>query len=191
MNTLSLGGGLSDAPVQSARIFRAAMSAMARPGRIEQVAGAVPPPPLSPAAGCLLLMLCDTNTPLYIAGAFDTSEIRDWVAFHTGAPLTGPEEANFALGRWSDLMPVSRFKIGTSEYPDRSATLIVETDALSASGAVLSGPGIETRAALSLPEIEAFQANAALFPLGLDFFFTHGGSVAALPRSTKVETPCM
>jgi alpha-D-ribose 1-methylphosphonate 5-triphosphate synthase subunit PhnH len=51
----------------------------------------------------------------------------------------------------------------------------------------LRGPGIKDTAALQLPEIRAFQDNAKLFPLGLDFYFTAGDQLAALPRTTKVE----
>jgi alpha-D-ribose 1-methylphosphonate 5-triphosphate synthase subunit PhnH len=40
---------------------------------------------------------------------------------------------------------------------------------------------------LTLPEVAAFRANRALFPLGLDFFFTCGDRLAALPRSTVVH----
>ena len=40
---------------------------------------------------------------------------------------------------------------------------------------------------LSLPEIAAFRANRALFPLGFDCYFTSGDMLAALPRSTIVE----
>ncbi len=54
----------------------------------------------------------------------------------------------------------------------------------------LSGPGIDDRARLApiLPEgaAEVLRVNAARFPLGLDFFFTAGGQVAALPRSTRI-----
>ena len=92
----------------------------------------------------------------------------------------------FALGDWEGLQPIARFQKGTPEYPDRSATLIVEVGTLAVAGAVLSGPGIESQARLSLPEVAAFQANRAVFPLGLDFFFTCGSEVAGLPRSTRV-----
>ena len=58
-------------------------------------------------------------------------------------------------------------------------------------GAGLEGPGIKSRAAFSLPEIDAFVANAALFPLGCDFYFTCADQLAGLPRTTKVEgQPC-
>lgn len=187
MEAQALAGGFADAPVDAARAFRAAMNAMARPGTIETVAGAEPPAPLSRAAGVLLLTLADPETPVHLAGAWDAAPLREWLAFHTGAPFAERAEAMFAIGDWPALAPVSDYRIGTPEYPDRSASLIVECAALTANGARLAGPGIETEAALSLPEIAAFQANAALFPLGLDFWFCAADRLAALPRTTKVE----
>ena len=71
--------------------------------------------------------------------------------------------------------------------PDRAATLIVELPVLEPAGMRLRGPGIADEAALSLPEVAAFQANRALFPLGFDAFFTAGTRIAGLPRSTIVE----
>ncbi len=187
MQATSLDGGFADAPVEAARAFRALTQVMARPGRIEAVAGARAPAPLSPAAATLLLTLADAETPIHLAGAWDAQAIRDWLTFHAGAPVVRAEDAQFAVGDWASLAPLSRFRIGTPEYPDRSATLIVEMDGLAASGARLSGPGIETTAALNLPEIEAFRANRALFPLGLDFYFCARDRLAALPRTTIVE----
>jgi alpha-D-ribose 1-methylphosphonate 5-triphosphate synthase subunit PhnH len=139
------------------------------------------------AAGVLVLTLCDGATPVHLAGAHDCPSLRDWITFHTGAPLVGAEQAAFAVGTWGALQPVSRFAIGQPDYPDRSATLIVEMPALSATGPRLTGPGIKDSAHLSLPETAAFIANRALFPLGFDCFFTVGAQVAGLPRSTIVE----
>ncbi|WP_212523436.1 phosphonate C-P lyase system protein PhnH [Actibacterium sp. MT2.3-13A] len=187
MDTQSLTGGFADAPVEAARAFRAALQAMARPGRIEAIAGATPPAPLSPAAGTLLLTLADAETPVHLAPSHDRPALRDWLTFHTGAPLVGPGEAVFAVGAWAALQPLDAYRIGVPDYPDRSATLIVEMEGLSALRARLTGPGIKDVAALSLPDIAAFQRNALLFPLGLDFYFTAGDRLAALPRTTKVE----
>lgn len=187
MTPAALQGGFADAPRQSARAFRAAVTAMSRPGAIVTVESALPPAPLSVAAGVLILTLCDGTTPLFLGAAHATPDIRDWIAFHTGAPLAAPEAATFALGNWTDLQPVGRFAIGQSDYPDRAATLIVEMPALAAKGARLSGPGIAESAALSLPETEAFRANRARFPLGFDTYLTCGDRLAALPRSTTVE----
>lgn len=183
----ALAGGFADAPIQSARAFREVLEAMARPGTIRRVVGALPPAPVSVAAGVVLLTLCDGTTPLYLAGAADCAAMRDWVAFHIGAPLVTAEYAAFALGRWEDLNPITRFRVGQPDYPDRSATLIVEQDKLTNQGPALTGPGIETANWLNLPETAAFRANRALFPLGFDTIFTAGDQIAGLPRSTRVE----
>ena len=183
----ALSGGFTDAPVQAARAFRVMLDVLARPGVIAPIAGATPPAPVSVAAGTALLVLADSGTPLHLAGLCDTAAMRDWVRFHIGAPLVGATDAAIALGRWDDLCPVTRFNPGLPDYPDRSATLIVEMDDLHNTGPRLTGPGIATTASLSLPELAAFQANRALFPLGFDCFLTCGDQIAGLPRSTRVE----
>lgn len=185
--TAMLTGGFADPATQSAHGFRALMEAMARPGHILSVSGAEPPAPLSLAAGVALLVLTDATTPLHLAGDADCDQLRGWIAFHTGAPLVAAEKAQFALGTWAALSPVTRFPIGDPSWPDRSATLIVQMDRLAAEGPRLTGPGIETEARLSLPETAAFAANRQLFPLGFDTILTCGDRLAALPRSTKVE----
>jgi len=187
MQADTLSGGFAAPAVDAAHAFRAVMRVMARPGTIEAVTGATPPAPLSVAAGTVLLTLCDPETPVHLAGEADCAAVRDWITFHTGAPLVGRDDAMFALGTWEALAPLGDYPVGTPEYPDRSATLIVEMARLEATGARLTGPGIKNTAALSLPEIAAFQANARQFPLGLDFLFTCGDRIAALPRSTRVE----
>jgi alpha-D-ribose 1-methylphosphonate 5-triphosphate synthase subunit PhnH len=185
MLTHDLDGGFAAPPQDAARTFRAVMTAIAQPATIHHVSGAVPPAPLSVAAAVTLLTLCDPETPLFLGAHHDTAAVRTWVTFHCGAPLVPAAQAQFALGVWDDL-PLADFAIGTAEYPDRSATLIVELPALTAQGAILQGPGIKDQAQLSLPETRAFQTNRALFPLGLDFIFTCGDTLAGLPRSTRV-----
>ncbi|MEM6609286.1 MAG: phosphonate C-P lyase system protein PhnH [Pseudomonadota bacterium] len=186
MQNAALDGGLADPPRDAAYAFRAALGALARPGTLHEIAGATAPPPCSAAAATLIATLCDPTTPLYIAPSHEAQAFRDWITFQTGAPLVAAQDAVFAIGTWDALAPLAPYAVGTPAYPDRSTTLIVETPALEAQGAVLSGPGIETTARLSLPEIAAFQQNRARFPLGLDFFFTCGSMVAGLPRSTHV-----
>lgn len=182
----TLSGGFADPATASAAAFRQVMEAMARPGTILDISGAAPPAPLSPATGAVLLTLCDPDTPIHLAGPMDCDAVRTWVAFHAGAPIVGPSHCVFAVGRWDDLGPLNAYQIGTSQYPDRSATLIVQAERLEPNGAVLSGPGIKDTHSLSLPETKAFQQNACHFPLGLDFIFTCCDRVAALPRTTVV-----
>jgi alpha-D-ribose 1-methylphosphonate 5-triphosphate synthase subunit PhnH len=187
MSSEALLGGFHDAPVESARAFRAALEAMARPGTIWTVEGAAPPAPMSIASGVLVLTLCDGTTPLYLGPSLNRPLTRDWITFHTGAPLVTAEAARFALGTWEDLMPVDRFAIGSPDYPDRSATLIVEMPVLAVDGPRLAGPGIQGKTSLSLPETAVFRANRKLFPQGFDTYLTCDTRLAGLPRSTIVE----
>lgn len=183
----SLTGGFATPPTDAARAFRAALDALSRPGTIIPISAAIPPAPMSVAAGTLALTLLDGTTPVHLAGAHDCPALRDWLTFHTGALLVAAPDAVFAFGTWDALHPLDRFAIGTPEYPDRAATLVIEMDALSADGPRLTGPGIKGSARLSLPETAAFRANRAMFPLGFDAFLTCGDTIAGLPRSTVVE----
>ncbi|KPQ11568.1 MAG: alpha-D-ribose 1-methylphosphonate 5-triphosphate synthase subunit PhnH [Saliniramus fredricksonii] len=187
MDATALSGGFAQPAIDAAHVFRDVLQAMARPGRIARITGVSPPPGLSLAAAAVLLTLADETTPVHLAGACDSAPIRNYLRFHTGAPITGRADAAFALGNWEALAPLSDYPLGTDAYPDRSATLIVELPALTAMGARLTGPGIRTHAQLSLPEIDPFIANARHFPRGLDFIFTSGTAIAALPRTTRVE----
>ncbi|GGG62228.1 carbon-phosphorus lyase subunit PhnH [Salipiger pallidus] len=182
-----LTGGFADPAPQSARAFRAALQAMAMPGTIHEVSGASAPAPLSAAAAVLLLTLCDRETLLHLAPGHDVQGVRDWVAFHIGAPIVPAGEAMFALGTWEALASHDAYAIGTPEYPDRAATLIVEVASLDGKGARLTGPGIRDEAFLPVPDVAAFRANARRFPLGWDAMLTCGPRLAAIPRSTTVE----
>lgn len=186
MQTHALTGGFTDAPIEASFVFRALMNAMARPCNLEKLVGATPPEPLSTAASTALLTLSEPETPHYLAGKADTPAVRVWVSFHTGAPSVDRLNAMFALGTWSDLMPLDGDLIGTPKYPDRSTRLIVECDNLMQNGATLRGAGIKVSAHCALPDLQAIVRNNAQFPLGLGFYFTRGTQVAALPRSTRI-----
>ena len=181
----ALEGGFADRAMDAARIFRAALQAMARPGTVHEVAGALPPAPLSPAAGALALMLADHDTPVWLAPPLGDGPVRDWLTFHTGAPIARREEARFAFGRWDELLPLSDFPQGTPEYPDRSATLVVEVDGFGEAHR-LTGPGIREEAWLDRAGPGGAAGEPARFPLGLDFFLTCGNRLAALPRTTRI-----
>lgn len=187
IETNSYGGGFATPPVDAANAFRAAMNAMARPGSVQDITGAEPPAGISPAAGCLLLTLCDPETGVYLAPDVDSPALRSWLAFHTGAPCVAADQADFALGGWDALMPLAQYRIGTPEYPDRSATLIVEQDAFAAPNVSLSGPGIKDRTDFALPDVADCQGNSLQFPLGVDFYFTADKQLVALPRSTTIQ----
>lgn len=185
-------------PVHGAqRAFRLTLDAMAHPARIHDLSGllaAPPPDPLGDAAAALLLALCDVETPLWLAP--EAAPVLPYLAFHCGMPVVETAAgAHFAfIPGPARLPPLVSFALGSDEYPDRSTTLVLEVPSLgSQGGAVLSGPGIETSARLSAQGLGADfwrqrQTLSALFPRGLDIVFTCGARLAALPRSTIVES---
>ena len=186
-------GGFSDPVFGSQAVFRGVMDALANPGRIVDLGqSALPPAPLSPAAGAVLATLADYNTPVWFEA--DAPNASAWLAFHTGAPVTdNPDEADFAvLAKNSAVAGWSRFATGTASYPDRSATLLLPVDDLRAGAALqLRGPGIEstiTIAPSGLPDDfqAAMTANAKLFPLGFDLLLLCGSEVIGLPRTTRI-----
>jgi alpha-D-ribose 1-methylphosphonate 5-triphosphate synthase subunit PhnH len=187
MNSNAFTGGFAAPPQDGAFAFRAIMNAIAKPGLIFEIDGAQPPKELSRAAGCVILTLCDPDTPIALMSSCDTDDVRNWITFHTGAPIVSPAKAHFAAGTWDEMHPLVQFRQGVPQYPDRSATLIIECDDLQNVGATLRGPGIQDTRSLSLPETGAFRQNAAQFPLGVDFLFCAGTRIAGLPRTTQVS----
>lgn len=189
----ALSGGFADPARDAARVFRAVLDAMARPGTVAR-AVAEAPAPLGPAAAALALTLMDADTPVWLAQELDPAKLRRWLAFHTGAPMVEqPGEAAFGFTRIETLPPLENFAAGTPAYPDRSATLVVEVANLTDGPPLrLTGAGIAGTAKLRLGAngsaiAPALAANHARFPLGVDWVFTCGDRLAAVPRSTAVE----
>lgn len=190
--------GFSDPVFQAQHIFRSVMDAIASPGSIIRFTpGVIPPPPLSPELAAIALALADNEAPLWLdpyLRAMPT--VIDYLRFHTGAPITeNPKEACFALiSDPSTCWSIDDFAMGTAEYPDTSTTLVFAVDKLSNnSGLHLSGPGIKDERLLSLrpfPDelINQLKDNQVLFPCGVDCLFVASGQIAAIPRSTSINS---
>ncbi|MBC7280654.1 phosphonate C-P lyase system protein PhnH [Hoeflea sp.] len=189
-------GGFTDPVGASQTVFRALMDAMARPGSVQALpAVTAPPAPLTASASALIATLADADTPVWLDPALTkTSAVRDWIIFHTGAPITAYQsEAAFAVVAAPErLSALNGFALGTQEFPDRSTTVILQVSTLT-DGAVLTleGPGIKGRESLApdpMPQHFAKQwtANRQAFPRGIDLVLAGPGCVAAMPRSTRL-----
>lgn len=212
MSTLlaRMGAGFAD-PVHAAQqTFRALLGAMAEPGRVHAlpgaaIAGLAPAdaelrPPLDIALAATLLTLLDADTPVHLAGALDTDDTRAWLRFHTGtsassqaAAMTAARACDVDAALWNALDP------GTDEAPQSGATLFVEVQALSdqpledAVALKLRGAGIETSRDLAVAGLPAafWRWRTALrseLPRGVDLVLLCGARLAAIPRSTHVES---
>ena len=189
-------GGFADPVGASQTVFRALMDAMARPGTVHVLPDVTAPPaPLSASASALIATLADADTPVWLDAALTkTSAVRDWIVFHTGAPIvSNPSDAAFALvAAPQNLSALNGFALGTQEFPDRSTTIILQVSTLSDGVQLtLEGPGIKDQAQLApepLPQHfeTQWRANRAAFPRGVDLILAAPGCVAALPRSTRL-----
>lgn len=187
--------GFSGPVAASQSVFRSVMNALARPGSIHRMTDVRAPSSLMPATAAVALSLFDHDTPVWIGDGFDAdAEIADWLRFQTGAPKTMDTScAAFALiADGTSLPDFASFALGTPEYPDQAATLVIQVDTLTDGGElILRGPGIRDTSTLragALPTdfAERMQANHALFPRGVDLLLVCGNRLAALPRSTHV-----
>lgn len=190
-------GAFAEPPIESAMSFRAILAAMSRPGaKIDFATGVRPSSPLSSETAAVLLTLVDADTPLWLAPDLATNEICDWLRFHTGARyVTQPAQATFAVvSATSPLAGLPALPIGTAEYPDRAATLILQLSQIGHEAThELTGPGIESvfrfdATGLPAEVLALIDRNRTLYPLGIDVIVTAPGAVVGIPRSTAVRT---
>ena len=198
-----LGRGFADPALCSQSVFRYALDALSLPGRIAVLDASGPlknmqvPRGAHPAAAALLLALLDQDCKLWLSGGFSHSDAAAWLRFHTGCSIVqDPAQADFAwVAQAAELPLLARFSQGSAEYPDLSATFVIQVDSLQAQGSgwTLSGPGIAGSTQLHVGGLSPDfcsqrRAEQAHFPCGLDFLFTHGLSLVGLPRTTQLES---
>jgi alpha-D-ribose 1-methylphosphonate 5-triphosphate synthase subunit PhnH len=195
VDTSHLTPGFADPVLESRATFRAILDAMAHPGRVVTLDCILDPPSrLAIASSATCLTLLDFETPLWTDLPTGASAIS-WLQFHCGISIVNdPSEAHFALVTDTSAMPsLTRFNMGTDEYPESSATLIVQVDHLGPeNGKRLTGPGIEKFSSIQVSGLpsrfwEERKIQSAVYPLGLDVIFTNECKIAALPRTTIVE----
>lgn len=195
----ALSGGFANPVMEAQSVFRRVMDAMSRPGTIQTVSTSTDGPGcLSPAQAAIALTLLDHETPVWFAPSIAKSSVNAWVAFHSGATCTQiMSDARFAfLGKADPLPDFIGFEQGAQDYPDRSATLIMEVEALEGGSPLFaSGPGVNgsaTIAPVGLPAdfTRRWKANHAVYPRGVDIILTADRHFIGLPRSlslTKTE----
>jgi alpha-D-ribose 1-methylphosphonate 5-triphosphate synthase subunit PhnH len=190
----AISTGFATPVLDAQRTFRTVMSALAEPGTEHIVdAGGPHCPGFSLAMTAIALTLADFETRLWtdVDAAGDAAA---YLRFHTGAPFVVEAKcAAFAfITRPRDLPRLVTFAQGTLEYPDTSATLVVDVESIdTARGWALSGPGITGMRRLAVSPVPDtlladLVANRAAFPCGVDIIFCADTRIVALPRSTRV-----
>lgn len=191
--------GFDDPVLNSQLVFRRALQAMSLPGRLVELPNLAGVPRQGHSASALLLLaLVDSDCTLWLSPSLAGTDAQTWLRFHTGCRFVqDPEQANFlwlcAQDRWPRM---SQMQAGTDEYPDQSATCIMETSSIqSGAGSLgwsLSGPGIASSVGLTAQGLPAdfgvqWAVNHAAFPRGVDVLLTTATQVLGLPRSTMLQ----
>jgi alpha-D-ribose 1-methylphosphonate 5-triphosphate synthase subunit PhnH len=188
--------GFADPTRDAQRAFRAILDALAHPARRYPLDGPVEPPAaLGRGLAAVALTLFDEAGAVWLGGdlAADAAT-RDWLAFHTGARFVAEAaDAAFVVTGPAALRALDALEAGTDEAPHLGATVVL--DIRGASGAArftASGPGIETDAPLDAPWAppgfaDAWAANHARFPRGVDLLLVDGDGVTGLPRTTRLD----
>lgn len=191
---VATAAGLADTVFDSQRIFRATLRAFANPGAPLTLACAIEPPAqLMTASAAFLLSTLDFETPLWLQQS--PGEVDDYLRFHCGAPIVREAASSrFALITDAAAMPdLSAFDAGSAEYPDRSATLVVQVPRFHGGRRVrLSGPGIPEPVHIEPAGLRPdfwgqWRRNTAAFPCGVDVLFVCGAQIAGMPRTTRAE----
>ncbi|WP_047248307.1 phosphonate C-P lyase system protein PhnH [Chromobacterium subtsugae] len=181
-------------PVDDAQqTFRALLDAMAAP-LSPRALPILPPalPGLKAATAALLYTLADQEVRVWLP-ALPGDTVAS-LRFHTGMRVAElPEQADFiVIAAGMPLPDLMRLKAGSAEYPDRSATLLIEVDGFGEDQVEGCGPGFAAPrrfGAAGLPKDfwREWQRNHARFPLGVDAMLIADTHIAGLPRSVRIQ----
>jgi alpha-D-ribose 1-methylphosphonate 5-triphosphate synthase subunit PhnH len=180
--------------MNSARIFRVILDAMARPGAVlKLVENSDASSPLFSNTNAVIRTLSDFQSPLWLSPTLNIETIIRQIKFQTGAPVvTRPAESVFAILTAQEASgEVEKFNVGTDEYPDRSTTLLIQVDGFNNTDVELAGPGLKVPVGFGVSNLSKtfwteMMVNHTLYPLGVDVIFISPESIACCPRSTSI-----
>ncbi|MDQ3411622.1 MAG: phosphonate C-P lyase system protein PhnH [Chloroflexota bacterium] len=189
----------------SQHTFRALLTALSTPGSLHPLgvhpAVAQAGPAGNPWLASALVALLDHEVTLAVDASMPARQaLVDLLHRRTRTSLASLEQADFVVADILAMDPAlpGRLKRGSLEYPDDSATLLVEVESLastSQAGAetTVRGPGVDGERAAWLPGLtDSFlaardEANRH-YPMGIDLFvIDHAGQVMGLPRTAVVS----
>lgn len=191
--------GFHDAAIGSQAAFRTALSALSQPGRVIEMPEVSELPRSGHGAAAVLLQaLVDSECSVWLSPSLVTSDAAAWLRFHTGCRWAqSPANAGFLwVARGDELPELASLDAGSHEYPDQSATCVLEVqslDMLDVDGMVLTGPGIANEQPLGvqgLPDgfLTQWAANQGNFPRGVDLFLATPTHISGLPRTTQIRS---
>jgi alpha-D-ribose 1-methylphosphonate 5-triphosphate synthase subunit PhnH len=176
--------------------FRVLLDVLSRPGTLGSVGCGDGPAALAVAAG-----LADVEVPTSVLTGPGDEHWAKALHLATSAPPAPPEKARMVVAlRPPSAAEIAMLPRGDAMHPEHGTRLIAAVATLARDGRAgsgvalaLSGPGVPGTRRMrvtGLPRdvFAALAAANAAFPAGIDtFLVAEDGTVAGLPRSTRVE----
>lgn len=186
--------GFKDPIHDSQKTFRQALLAMSEPGKWQQTSAVEAIESLNPGTISLVLSLLDADTYLWLPKAWQSIAVSANLTFHSGCKITSiQEKAQFAIYDLADFLAETSFdfSLGDERYPDQSTTIIIQLpENMPNYQSKWQGPGIQNHRLCELPlpaEFWNIRQKLIAFPCGIDFIFTRGDQILALPRTTQIS----
>ena len=180
---------------QAQDVFRVLLDCMAQPGKVGQLQLENSDSGDDDKILAVLESLVDQEVAVWVCPGL-SERIGQTLLSRTRVRQAHLSQADYVVADRAGLpAAISGARIGSIEYPDEGATLIISCNSL-ADGPVeltLSRPGVSGTAQLRVAGVPGgdFQALAernADFPLGLDLtLVSWDGMVACIPRSTQIR----
>jgi len=195
IHKLPLLPGFADTVLDSQYTFRQVLDAMSHPARLIPLKIKMEVPfPLYHTTAAICLTLLDYETPLWM-DLKEKEEVADWLRFHCACPIiASPASARFGLiFNAKDIPSLSQFPAGEDEFPEQSATLIIQVKGFTPEiGRSFRGPGIKTAEHLTIRGLsdefwKFWEFNHHRYPLGVDVLFTSESTIVGLPRTIEVK----
>jgi len=181
-----------DLVYDSQKIYRLILEAVSNPGSIVNIKKYA-----DKLFGTFPVFLAVAMTFLDNEVSFNTCEnqtLSDEIASLTLARNMNIEEADFIFAGNHSVIEkaIINAKYGTLSDPQKSATVIVQNNGISAVCLILSGPGIDGEAEVMVTQtvkdaVTIRDAQNYEYPQGIDLLFMSGsGELLAIPRLVKV-----
>lgn len=187
---------MNDPVLRHTAVFRRLLQVSSRPGNVVSLADLIRPDQLiktlNPLIELITLTLCDVETSFcFSSNQTAAHQLAQLSASH----LVSPEQADLIVILLGDdpLPLIETAKTGDLISPDRSASLLIEVEKLSADqDYALSGPGIKDITHMGITGldrawVQAFTDKNSEFPCGIDLFLIDQyANLSAIMRTTKV-----
>jgi len=188
-----------DDPVSSSQAtFRRLLTAMSEPFSVHSIEpDLAAPDPIAPSAYALSLTLLDHHMKVMLSDELNSEAVLASLKFHCQASFVEQsQQADFIFCSEHQSPRLSELKLGSSRYPDQSATLVIQCDSFS-DGPIwrAAGPGIESTVtrqcsafnAALLDQLQVLHQQYRQQSTGVDVIFCCADQFFCIPRSTRLS----